>query len=404
MNSTLDLRPGRGAGPFRISDTLWQVIDYLRAHHGVYPKFSLSWDTAEPQNADITLRLPHLTLFFRADQRLAWVDIPHLVTAPLTLTYDRRPVSAPSRPLTRGGVAKFLGPTHASDKGRLSYPGISFWVQDEAGRDGAVMALRVERRDAEDVKYGDDEHPDGLASCMILPNEGVTVRLPTHGPADAPHDFTVEIGRTMAQDLMMELGAPVRDYFKEDDRLQRMWGCKGGGGRGQTEVFWNYANLGLDFLVVGELVDKIVVHSNIPGTPLFQQYARCPWSLPTDNGQLTASSSIDDFGAHFGSPAPAANGQAERRANGKARTTDGKANGKIGRAKSAASDEQDDEPPSTVAPRQTKHEAMVLDRTVEGGLEGVLGVGPSRLVGYKGLVVEEDQDSGAICSVLVFKE
>ena len=46
---------------------------------------------------------------------------------------------------------------------------------------------------------------------------------------------------------------------------------------------------------------------------------------------------------------------------------------------------------------------MILDRTVEGGLEGVTGVGSSRLMGFSGLIVEEDQGSGGIASVLVYK-
>lgn len=60
---------------------------------------------------------------------------------------------------------------------------------------------------------------------------------------------------------------------------------------------------------------------------------------------------------------------------------------------------------------------MMLDRGVEGGLDGVIGLGPSRayllieidkadalgLVGFDGLVVEEDTDSGGMTSLLIFR-
>jgi hypothetical protein len=47
---------------------------------------------------------------------------------------------------------------------------------------------------------------------------------------------------------------------------------------------------------------------------------------------------------------------------------------------------------------------MVLDRSVEGGLDGVLGMSRSQLVGFDGLVVEVDEQSKGICSVQVWRD
>lgn len=49
-------------------------------------------------------------------------------------------------------------------------------------------------------------------------------------------------------------------------------------------------------------------------------------------------------------------------------------------------------------------DAMVLDRSVEGGLDGVLGMSRSQLVGFDGLVVEVDEQSKGICSVQVWRD
>jgi hypothetical protein len=46
---------------------------------------------------------------------------------------------------------------------------------------------------------------------------------------------------------------------------------------------------------------------------------------------------------------------------------------------------------------------MILDRTGEAGMDGVIGLGQSRLVGFKGVIVEEDEGTKGICSVLVYK-
>ena len=60
-------------------------------------------------------------------------------------------------------------------------------------------------------------------------------------------------------------------------------------------------------------------------------------------------------------------------------------------------------------------DGMILDRVVEGGLDGVEGMSPSRmstllailttgLVGFQGLILEEDMASGGISSVLIFRQ
>jgi len=60
-------------------------------------------------------------------------------------------------------------------------------------------------------------------------------------------------------------------------------------------------------------------------------------------------------------------------------------------------------------------EGMILDRVVEGGLDGVEGMSPSRkstllailtigLIGYEGLILEEDTASGGIASITVFRQ
>jgi hypothetical protein len=65
--------------------------------------------------------------------------------------------------------------------------------------------------------------------------------------------------------------------------------------------------------------------------------------------------------------------------------------------------------------KKEDNEGMILDRVVEGGLDGVEGMSPSRmstllailttgLVGFQGLILEEDMASGGISSVLIFRQ
>ena len=41
---TLELAPGKGLGLFHLGDTLWHVLDVLRARKTDVPKLEISWD------------------------------------------------------------------------------------------------------------------------------------------------------------------------------------------------------------------------------------------------------------------------------------------------------------------------------------------------------------------------
>jgi hypothetical protein len=85
------------------------------------------------------------------------------------------------------------------------------------------------------------------------------------------------LGETTGQDLLLDLGPPLRKFWKEDDRMARMWGADSEAHDGECRRrhrhqragadgtgFWNYFQFGLDFLLSAEgVVIKIIAHSNI---------------------------------------------------------------------------------------------------------------------------------------------
>jgi hypothetical protein len=52
------------------------------------------------------------------------------------------------------------------------------------------------------------------------PNKGVTIHN--------PHPVDILIGETTAQDVLLDLGSPLRKFVKEDDRMERIWGGDSG--------------------------------------------------------------------------------------------------------------------------------------------------------------------------------
>jgi hypothetical protein len=203
---------------------------------------------------------------------------------------------------------------------------------------------------------------------------------------------------------------------------------------------------------IGLLIIRVTLQ---PGTPLFQRYARCPWTLPTSTTPLDLASPLSLFrkalpaGSASGgggdapsylSPSAASAtsasgsgtlsvgetgtvgaGKSAKRDKGKKRATSPTGKSASSRASSAqsaqstgssipeqkspgdgegggAEGEGDNEGKVATAP-----DAMILDRTGEGGMDGVIGMGQSRLVGLKGVIVEEDERAKGMCSVLVYK-
>ncbi|KAK4684206.1 hypothetical protein P7C73_g5990, partial [Tremellales sp. Uapishka_1] len=386
----LEVVPGRSLGIFRLGDTLWQILDLLRTHRTDYPKLDISWDPDNPHKSAVTIHLPHITLLFPSSlrQRLELIRIPDIPE----LVYQTQVLSSSNQRLTRARVGRILGPTfEGKDNGKLDYPGIAFDLGG-SGRDDLVEAITITPKD-------DGSGDDGY-SVVVKPNQGVTIQLPD--PLD------IVIHQTTAQDLLLDLGPPLRKFWKEDDRLQKMWGGEAvhGGCKADSELnplgctlsfgigFWNYFQYGMDFLIVDGKVKKVLLHSNIPGTPLFQRYARCPWTLPSSSGSLDYTSPLSAFRSNLTSkvaydeiqlalpPMPVV------------------VSGKKSKKRTPSPNDVDTAPPTP----ETPLDAMILDRVVEGGLEGVVGMGCSKLIAFEGIILEVDEKSGGICSLLIWKE
>ncbi|BEI86764.1 hypothetical protein CcaverHIS002_0701100 [Cutaneotrichosporon cavernicola] len=368
---TLELTPGVGLGPFSLGDSLWHVLDLLRSRKTEAPKVDVSWDPDNSPTTSVTVHAGPLALLFPSPaQRLAHIVVTDL--ADVTLTYEGTVLSSPTCAFTRAGVAYALGPTFSDGTQRLAYPGL---VLEAAGgdRDDRVTSVSIMARDGEEP-VGED----GLRRCSIKPGHGATLTF--------AHDVNIMLGETTAQDVLLDLGPPLRKYWREDDRLDRVWGPPrrvppGHDATSPSACFWNYLQYGLDLLVVDGIVTKLVAYSNIPGTPMFQQYARCPWEVETGDNPLDLTAPLSSFRIELGSAPLAANGESPAPKQ----------------KKKKGGETADTDPPAPDS------DAMVLDRSVEGGLEGVVGLSRSQLVGFDGLVLEVDEGSGGIASVQIFR-
>ncbi|OBZ70459.1 hypothetical protein A0H81_09967 [Grifola frondosa] len=294
----VDIRPGSGLGMFEIGMSLWNVLDLIRQMQQAFPQVDVKYDPDSPTTPVILHIRPHLDLLFSGyHQRLHTICLRRLrdLNPPVTLTYKNTVLSSNEEVLRRVGVSRTFGPTYPGDD--LRYPGVSFSF-DEDGRGEGLKGPQTHPEDrVQEVKKviisqktADGEVRDALDEVVECPvmtgdvqraiikvHDGVTL----HFYPSTSEPVRIQLGSTTAQDLTCDLGPPLRIHYKEDDRMTIHARSGSADDDTDTDYFYNYLQHGIDFLVSGSthIVKKIILHTNVPGTPLFQRYKRCPWEI-----------------------------------------------------------------------------------------------------------------------------
>ncbi|KAJ7129561.1 hypothetical protein C8R44DRAFT_777077 [Mycena epipterygia] len=296
-----DVRPGSGLGIFELGSSLWTILDLLRRMQHSFPQVDVKYDADASSTTPIILHIrPHLDLLFSGkQQRLHTIVLRKLRLGdpPVTLRYKDVVLSSPEDVLKRVFVSRTFGPTYPCPgddlRADLRYPGVWFSFEEDGMGDG-LKGIQSEDRIQEvkrvivSQKELDGEDRDALGElvecaamdgdisrAIVKVHEGITLEF--HPSTTKP--VHIRIGETTAQDLTMDLGPPIRVHYKDDERMT-IHSTTRGGENPEPAYFYNYFQHGLDFLLSpNHVVTKIVLHSNVPGSPLFQRYKRCNWEI-----------------------------------------------------------------------------------------------------------------------------
>ncbi|KAH9844251.1 UPF0183-domain-containing protein [Rhodofomes roseus] len=301
MFSTLeaDIRPGLGLGLFEVGSSLWNVLDMLRRVQHAFPLVDVKFDPDSSTTPVILHIRPHLDLLFSGHhQRLHTICLRKLrdPNPPVTLKFKETILSSADEVFRRVGVSRTFGPTYPGDD--LRYPGVLFSFEEDSRDEGLKGTathtddkLQEVKRVVTTQKSANDEVKDALDEVVECPSMSGEIRkavLKVHEGVDlyfypsATEPVRVRLGVTSAQGLTCDLGAPLRvHYIEEDDRMTIHARLSAEDEDADTDYFYNYLQHGVDLLVDGttHIVKKIVVHTNVPGSPLFQRYKRCPWEI-----------------------------------------------------------------------------------------------------------------------------
>ncbi|EAU84869.1 hypothetical protein CC1G_00388 [Coprinopsis cinerea okayama7 len=303
MYSTLDvdIRPGSGLGIFEIGISLWTLLDRLRSLPHNFPQVEVKYDPDATSTTPIIVHIrPHLDLLFSGKgQRLHTICVRKLrdPNPPVTLRYNNTVISSVNDVLRRVVVSRTFGPTYPGDE--LRYPGLWFSFDDDtigdagpiqpAAAPAAVDKTQEVKRVFISQPGNDGKGEDALDEVKELPSMAGEIRrailkvhdgIALHFYGEGFEPLHIRIGQTTAQDLSLDLGPPLRIHYKDDERMT-IHRATSPEGVEEGAYFYNYFQHGLDFLICGNthIVKKIIVHTNLPGSPLFQRYKRCCWEL-----------------------------------------------------------------------------------------------------------------------------
>ncbi|CAH7675617.1 hypothetical protein BY996DRAFT_7066737 [Phakopsora pachyrhizi] len=251
----------------------------------------------------------------------------------------------------------------------------------------------------------------------------VSFEFHSSSPTRPIKDLEVKLGNYTSEDLICDFGAPLRTFWKEDDRMKihsylKRSSCRQSGSLEEPNpYFMSYFNLGVDFLIepISNTVQKVILHSNNPGEVLFSRYSRCQWSIvciddqvESDEVSSTQKASViverlkrfmnKDSTLIQPEPSPVVKNPTKSKTTGNGSSNNDNVAGKRSKSrlkqdsKVVPKDEGDDQEVLFV---RSVEPVMVLDRMADNLDDGLLLIQkPTRLVGFEGIVLEvtEDED------------
>ncbi len=271
-NTTYDMRPGVGLGPFTLNDTLNDTIAFVRREK--LPDAQIQ--RGEDPSANIVLLLPSLglKLFFLADTQLLFMIDLFAIAVPVTYTSKATHVVSPTRQAALADVIGLLGPTVPGTVVRgmyqHRYPGVEFQFDvSEAGSafDDPARALPLTLPNG---------GPIMLRSLQIVtPTDAVARALPQLNITitDDGHVSATIDGKDIAigdpaQRAVEALGPPTA----VDRRRHNPLHLAGPAPPSVSDMVLTYTELGLDVVVAGGVVRKLVHHRNDVTSPSLGQY------------------------------------------------------------------------------------------------------------------------------------
>lgn len=434
------INPGHSLGPIELGSLLWNVLSILRAQQVTFNHVQLSWESEKPATGFMLLSItsPPIRLLFEGlSQRLLLIeahepashDRPIGACPPLRqwIHYQNQSLSqavGPNEPgVTLRVIHRLFGPTYPPsphiahpDEVVVSYPGVAFsFTREILSR--VIMSVQPTgdylTHDSKATQlteaYFKPRMPQYLSSIdgdlkfakiklgrmSFEEPTSVLFSFLASSPNHEISDLEIIIGRSTSEDVICDFGAPLRTFWKEDDRMKihthlRSVGRPAGQHEDPNPYFMSYFNIGVDFLIdpITHVVLKVILHSNIPGEILFARYSRCPWFICFDDQDVPSTEKASFVNQKIKNNPESRDAEyCEVEASDIPEkpcdpTNPPVSDGSISKASAT--------PPVSLS--HMIEPAMLLDRTADMIDDGLILRRPTKLYGHQGIVLEVTQD------------
>ncbi|TIB76378.1 hypothetical protein E3Q23_01872 [Wallemia mellicola] len=265
-DSMMALYPGRQLGMFKLGDSLYSVLNELKYR----PIISTSSVTVHGESNDcnssitapIIVRLNPSTIdlhFEGTTQRLSTMTMS-LPSISFDLTYENDIIVPRNDALSRTTAGQLFGPCRSENLD--SWPGMLWTFNNGQSTSVTISSTPTPTLEGQ------------LSRVYVIPHDSVLFNFTNDSP-----EIEIKLGVSHSTDVVSAFGPPESTFEKRDRRLEVYAGSDASDlARG---VFYNYPALGFDVMLntVTHKVEKLILHSNVPATPLFQAYNRCPWQI-----------------------------------------------------------------------------------------------------------------------------
>ncbi|CAK0785960.1 hypothetical protein CVIRNUC_009173 [Coccomyxa viridis] len=301
MLLTLEVLPGRGLAYFTLGMSLFDAVNLIRKRRSDLSCVEVKYANQALLNQDIVINFPEHGFHLRFDprsQRLRLIEVYDVTR--LQVKYGKSLIGGASHPATFVRVYDICGPTYPGEfeaKARtytLHYPGLAFLFPIPPQHAEAVSENHI----GMPLEFHDGSTPLAARICIYTASEASSDAVASAAAPPAPSgslcgevvEARVHEGLRFCsgaqaisfgdspQDVWSELGAPSSTAAKSTDSM--LMQMRSGDAPG-ADYFYTYHSRGLDILFDGQThkVKKFVLHTNVPGHPDFNVYAKCNFML-----------------------------------------------------------------------------------------------------------------------------
>jgi len=295
INEVWPIELGAAVGPFRLGDSIAEVLHALKSRLPVRP-FEIIYDAADPYHGANVIESSEDGLRLHIDAvRQVLVKIEFYVVNNVPLKYGRVVIFGGDIPATFMSIYNLFGPTFpgqydAENKSyALTYEGASFTFPIPA----EYSHLYQNKTDLP-LEFPNGKTPAACAFQVFVGDNPRAPQMPQPARRHYFEEVEVEISETnivalnfkgrkqqielgwTPQEVMSEIGAPVSVFRKSEDHDD---GSSVAGGT-VGDYFHNYPHLGLDIMYDAlHAATKVILKTNALGHPDFGAYQKCNFRL-----------------------------------------------------------------------------------------------------------------------------